>query len=240
MQANTMVEPKLPEWADLRELAALEGPCVSIYLSGHKAGTGSRPVKVRLRAMLTQAESLLASHGVLPTDRESLLEPIRAQVDEADIGGGHGDGAAIFRTPRSLMQFRLAWDLEDQLAVEGRPLLTPLVRALETHRGFLLLALSKKNTRLLECGPSTQQSLDLPAGVPRGIDEYVGDEPPQQIQGQTGAGMTFSHDTYSEKQPRYLHDFCRTLLLCGFTHLQIVRQIDSCARSAGSLRSVVR
>jgi hypothetical protein len=210
MLANlTVEENSLPAMKNLRDLAGLDGTCVTLYLGGHRAGSGSRPMKVRLPAMLTEAERLLDERGVLPTDQESLLAPLRALAKDPDMGAGNGDGLAIFRTSRHLEQMTLPWEVADLVAVEGCPLLTPLVRGMESHREFLLLALSRKHTRLLECGPSGQHNLELPAVVPQGIE---GDfDPSQRTLGKTSAGVQFGYDTFSEKQPQHFHDFCRAL-----------------------------
>ena len=212
MQANMTVEPKaIPGRASLRQLAALEGPWLTIYLAGHKAGSGSRPMRVRMQALLGDAEQLLERRGVLPTDRESLLLPLRARLNEGDLGSGHGSGLVLFRNPSRFEEFWLPWEVEDLLAFESGPLLTPLVAGLQNHRRFLLLALSRKNTRMLECGPADQQSLPLPAGVPKGIDELEGFDTPDHARGQTGGGVKFGMDTSAEKLHLYLHDFCRAL-----------------------------
>jgi hypothetical protein len=210
MQANLTVEEKsLPAMKNLRELAGLEGTCVTLYLGAYRAGSGSRPMKVRLPAMLAEAERLLEERGVLPTDRERLLEPLRAMAKDPDMGAANGGGLAIFRTSRHFEQMPLPWDVADLVAVEGRPLLTPLVRGMESNREFLVLALSRKHTRLLECGPSGQRTLDLPAGLPEGIDADF--EPAERTLGKTSAGVQFGYDTFSEKQSQHFHDFCRSL-----------------------------
>ena len=212
MQANTVVEPEaVPVNKDLRDVAKMDGPCVTIYVGGHKAGSGSRPMKVRLPALLAEAERLLEERGVLPTDRESLMEPLRLRAGEVDLGSGHAGGLALLRSPRQFEQVWLAWDVEDRVVLEGYPLLTPISDALKSHRAFLLLAVSKKHTRMLDCGPSGQQPLALPAGVAQSLEEFEGFDKPDHNRGRTGAGASFTMDTSFEKQPNYLHDFCRAL-----------------------------
>lgn len=212
MQANTVVEPEaVPANKDLRELAKIEGPCVTIYVGGHKAGSGSRPMKVRLPALLAEAERLLEQRGVLPTDRQSLMEPLRERAGEVDLGSGHAGGLALLRSPRDFEQAWLPWDVEDKVVLEGYPLLTPMSEGMKSHRRFLLLAVSKKHTRLLDCGTAGQQPLTLPAGVAQSLEEFEGFDKPDHNRGRTGAGASFTMDTSFEKQPNYLHDFCRAL-----------------------------
>ena len=212
MQANTVVEPEaFPVDKDLRDLARIDGPCVTIYVGGHKAGSGSRSMKVRLPALLAQAERLMENRGVLPTDRESLMDPLRRRAGEVDLGSGHSGGLVLLRSPRGFEQVWLPWDVEDKVVLEGYPLLTPVSEAMKSHRRFLLLAVSKKHTRLLDCGPAGQQPLALPAGVAQSMEEFEGFDKPDHNRGRTGGGASFTMDTSFEKQPNYLHDFCRAL-----------------------------
>ena len=212
MQSNMTMEPKpAPAMADVRELAAIEGPWLTIYLAGYQAGSGSSPMRGRLQGLLGEAGQLLERRGVLPTDRESLLAPLYARLNEGDLGSGHGSGLVLFRNPSHLEEFWLPWEVDDLVALESGPLLTPLVSGLQNHRRFLLLALSRKHTRMLECGPAGQHGLPWPAGVPKSIDELEGFDKPDHARGQTGGGVKFGMDTSAEKLHLYLHDFCRTL-----------------------------
>jgi hypothetical protein len=212
MQTNTIVEPRAAVAGDLRELAAkLEGTCVTVYLAGHTAGSGTRPMRVRLRALLTEAEQVLERRGVLPTDRESLLAPLRERAAGTDMDGGHAEGLVLIRTTSRLEQYSLPWEVTDLVVVGGYPFLIPMAMGIETSREFLLLALSLKNTRLLECGPLNQRAVSLPDGVAKGLDEFEGFDRPDHGRGVTGAGVTFGRDTQAEKQHLYLHDFCRAL-----------------------------
>lgn len=210
MEANLMAEAK-PEAGVLRDLAQLEGTCVSVYLGPHRAGSGSRPMSVRLRGMMSEAEQLLNKRGVLPTDRDALLEPLRARAASPELEGGHGEGLALFRTSRRLEQMRLPWEVDDLLVVEGRPFLMPLAHALDKRPNFFILALSKQNTRLFECQPGSHRELELPGGVERGLHQFEGFDKQEANLGQTGAGVKFGFDTFSDKEPLYLHDFFRAL-----------------------------
>ncbi len=212
MQANmTREHGQPPAVVKPRELAeSLEGICATAYLSGHKAASGSRPMRVRLRSMIAEAERLLEKRGVLPTDRESLLEPLRQRMESPELEAGHANGTVLLRTTRRLETVALPWEVEDVVVVDSYPYLTPMLRGGATHREFLLLALSKKNTRLLECRPSAQHPIDLPAGVARGLEELQGFDKPEQSRGKA-AGVTFALDTFSEKEKLHLHDFCKAL-----------------------------
>jgi hypothetical protein len=212
MQANTILEPRTAAAADLRELAAkMEGTCVTIYLAGHKAGSGTRPMRVRLRRLLTEAEQVLEQRGILPTDRESLLAPLRERAASTDLNGGHAEGLVLIRSTSRFEQYSLPWEVNDLVVVGGYPFLIPMAWGIETGREFLLLALSLKNTRLLECGPLYQRPLSLPDGVAKGLEEFEGFDRRDHGRGVTGAGVTFGRDTAAEKQHLYLHDFCRAL-----------------------------
>ena len=220
MNATIPVEVKpAPSWGDLRELAELAGPCVTIYLAGHKAGSGSRPLRVRLHALLAKADEILEQRDVAPTDRERLLEPLKAMAGDAEMGAGHGDGMLVVRSSRVFRAFRLPWTVEDQLVVEARPFLRPLVPFLHPRRHFFLLALARQNTRLFECGPGSIRALPLPDGMPASIEEFEGFDGPENSLNSTpggqnagdSKGVRFGTSSYRDKQYHYLHDFCRAI-----------------------------
>ena len=148
-----------------------------------KLEVGSRPMRVRLRAMVTEADQLLEKRGVLPTDRQSLLEPLRERMASPELDSGHANGLAFLRTTRRFETVDLPWEVEDMVVVDGYPRLTPMVRGSAGHREFLLLALSKKHTRLLDCGPSQHHPIELPAGLPEGLQAFEGFDKPEQSRG---------------------------------------------------------
>lgn len=213
------VKPAPPSWGDLRELAEMAGPCVTLYLGGHKAGSGSRPMRVRLPALLTKAGEMLEQKGVAPTDRERLLEPLRALAADAGMAAGHADSLAVFRSSRVLRSFWLPWPVEDEAVVEARPCLRPLVPLLHPRRHFFLLALARQNTRLLECGPGFARVVPPPEGMPTSIEAFEGFDGPENSTGTSPAGQSaggskgirFGTSSFRDKQHHYLHDFCRAI-----------------------------
>lgn len=220
MNATTPVEVKpAPSWGDLRELAELAGPCVTLYLAGHKAGSGSRPMRVRLHALLTKAGEILEQRDVALTDRERLLEPLHAMAADTEMAAGHADGLAVFRSSRALRAFWLPWPVEDEVVVEARPCLRPLVPFLHPRRHFLLLALARQNTRLFECGPGFTRAMPLPAEMPTSIEAFEGFDGPENSLNASPSGRStgdakgvqFGTSSFRDKQHHYLHDFCRAL-----------------------------
>ncbi|MCC6538134.1 MAG: hypothetical protein IT162_11315 [Bryobacterales bacterium] len=210
MHGNTVLEAKTVA-PELRELASLEGICVSVYLSGHRGGAGSRPLRVRLNAMLAEAGRMLEQRGLGAADRDQLLAPLIARAGETDLDAGHKDALVMFRTPGRLVEFWMPGEVNDAVLVEGRPFLRPLLRLQEMLRPFLLLALSRKNTRLLLCRGAGVEALELPEGTAPGLRDFEGFDAPERTLGQAGAGVSFGTSTFHDKQHHYLHDFCRAL-----------------------------
>ena len=97
MHGNTVLEAKTVA-PELRELASLEGICVSVYLSGHRGGAGSRPLRVRLNAMLAEAGRMLEQRGLGAADRDQLLAPLIARAGEKfyrDSKTSHIEGTGL-------------------------------------------------------------------------------------------------------------------------------------------------
>lgn len=214
MHANTLLEAKTVA-PDLRELAALEGLCVSVYLSGHRAGAGSRPLNVRLHAMLAAAERSLEQRGLSEADRAELIAPLQARAGAPDMAAGHNETLVMFRTPNRFVEFWTPGEIADAVVVAGQPHLRPLIRVQESLRPFLLLALSRKNTRLLSCRGGSVEPVPLPAGTAASLREFEGFDAPERNLGHDGGraalGASFGTGSFHDKQPQYLHDFCRAL-----------------------------
>jgi hypothetical protein len=206
----TAVERNPITFEELRGLAREEGPCLTLLLSPHHPGSGTRPVAVRLRAMLADADSNLSQRGVLPTDRDSILAPLRKLLEDAEFHSGNTESFALFRNPRLLVQTRLPWMVTDQVLVEGRFALTPLLERIHSPFDFYLLALSRNRVRLLDCGWQRCEEMAPPEGMPLNLDDFLAlDQSDNNRQlNRSPGGATFGEAAEREKLPQRLHDFC--------------------------------
>ena len=223
MQTNVTVphavEGDIPTLAHVRELSQFTGPCVSIYLAGHQAGSGSGPWSVRLRRMIEEIDSELKNRWVTPSDRADLLDPLRALLADPEIGKGHHGGLAVFRSPRAFSMLRLPWEPVEGYFVEQRFMIMPLVAALDGRERFFLLNLALHSVELKESLYGECQAVPLPAGTPTHLDEFMAyDVEDHRLANLStagpGVGATtgiFGTKTLAEKRHLHLHDYCRAI-----------------------------
>lgn len=223
MQTNVAVPhataSDLPTMAHVRELSQFTGPCVSIYLAGHQAGSGSGPWSVRLRTMIDEINAVLKKRFVASSDRADLLEPLRSLLADPDIGKGHNGGLAVFRSPRAFTVFRLPSELPEGCFIEQRFMLLPLIGMLNGRERFFLLNLALHSVKLMECLHGEYLEVTLPPGTPTHIDEFTAlDIEDHRLTNASSAGPgmggtpgTFGTKTTLEKRYLHLHDYCRAI-----------------------------
>ncbi len=205
----TTTDRAMPVMADLRRLAGESGASVSILLGPHRAGSGTRPAAVRLRALLHEAEATLEARGKNEADRRALLDPLMEMLEDPEFAGGHHQSFALFRNARMSVQYRLPWEAEDGVRVEGRFALTELAAQMGVAREFLLLALSRKRVRLFECDEHDCTERALPGDVPDNLEEFLAlDLSEFKLKGRSPGGRTFGLGTERDKADRYFHDYC--------------------------------
>lgn len=152
---------------DIAELAAKrDGRLVSIYMPTSRVTYEPREDPLRLKELLSAAEEMLTAGGVRAPEARELLAPARSLVDDRLFWKAQGDGLALFLSSDFFRTYRLARSFDELLVVGDRFHLKPLLPLLAGDLRFYVLALSKNNTRLLQCTGHSSSELDIP-GVPR-------------------------------------------------------------------------
>lgn len=136
--------------AELEQLMRKEQQwCISIYLPTHRTGTEAQQDPLRLRNLLGEAEKLLSARGVGPRAVQKMLEPARELLQDSHFWQHQSDGLAIFLSSNSGRRYRLPLAFEEQLVVEGRFHIKPLLPLFTGDGQFYILALSQNRIRLL-------------------------------------------------------------------------------------------
>ena len=200
-----------PTAADLQMLSRAEGPCVTICLGPHVAGTGSRPSDAALKAMLLDVTQALHDCGVHPQDAASLLEPLEAMTTEPAMQMSHEHSLCLFRSPREFHCFSVRAVVEPGCHVEERFTLQPILAHLDYRSSFLLLALAAKHVRLLRCEGGEMSAVPFPAGVPESESEFTGEGPGEEHTKNHASGIKFGSSEGQEKSPHFLTDFMKAI-----------------------------
>lgn len=167
----TVPEPRLQN-DPAALLSAPARPCVSIYLPAHPVGAGDEPARIRLKNLLRQATERLGA-----PDADEILTPAYMLIDGAPGLGfwRHQEKAvALFLAPGFFQYVPIPFPVTERLEVGDRFVIRPLLPLLGGGT-FYVLALSRKEVRLLEVTDSDVRRMDL-GGVPQSLEEALGEQ----------------------------------------------------------------
>lgn len=142
------------------------GPCISLFLPTERAGVEAQQNFLRLSHLIREAESHLLLNNLPVQQRELLLEPIRALLDDEPFWLHPSDGLAAFRSQDFFRTYWLPGRYKEQAIVTDHFYLKPLLPLLTGDGRFYLLALSHNHVRLLEGTRYSASEIALPEGVP--------------------------------------------------------------------------
>jgi len=176
--------------ADIKELAARKGPCVTIFIPDHHPGAqaGSRPALVR--DMIHGADVLLHHNKALRAQAGDMLAPLEgfAQAEEVESGG---PGFAIFAAPHHIDIFQMPGIGAASAGVASHFALLPLVERVYTPQEFCILGLSTKHLRLLRYRGGTCEDIPLPPQVPESVEAAGGFKAPDHdLENRSTAGVS--------------------------------------------------
>ncbi len=174
--------------AELEALAQRrDSVCVSIYAPMLKAGPETQQNPIRFKNLVRQAGAVLEERGLSPQDARALLEPASALIDDTPFWQHQSDGLAVFVARDFFRSYRLALDVRELVTVEERFHLKPMLPLLSGDGRFYVLALSQKQTRLLEATRDRVRDVDL-GDLPTSLTDALGYEVEEtHIQYHTGA-----------------------------------------------------
>ena len=236
---------------DLKRLAAVSGPCLTIFeplrgahLQGTKPDTG-------ITAAIQKAGRLLTEHGFAPENRDEMLRPLSKVASNTDWTGRKGS-LVLFRAPGFTMANFWPEVLAPRVHFGPEFFVLPLLPGLQGKQDFWLLALSIKKVRLFRGSRSGLVEVVLPKDVPKSLSQDEAfDQPDHSLRGRSTAGpsvgtmkgVQFGTGSAKELQADYLHDFFKAidrgihpiltrnrkpLILAGVTReLAIYRRINS-------------
>ncbi|HCJ35479.1 MAG TPA: hypothetical protein DHV65_14440 [Ktedonobacter sp.] len=159
-----------------------QGPCISLFLPTHRSAMGTQQDLLRLKNQIREVENSLLLSKYHPAEKENLLKPLRALLEDEQFWLHPGDGLAIFRSPEVFHFHHLPVCLQEQVIVSDHFYLKPLLPFLTNDARFYILALSQKDVRLLECTRYSVREVNLPEAVPKSLAEALKyDDPDNQV-----------------------------------------------------------
>jgi hypothetical protein len=163
---------------DLDELIETrEGPFLSIFMPAVHAGHEVRQNPTRFKNLLTRAERLLAE-GEGSAAAPDLLAPLRKLLHDTLFWANQSRGLALFSSPGLTRIYRIPSAFREIVTVADHFHVKPLIGFLRLEQKFYVLALSKKEVRLIECTLQGAVEVNVP-DLPKGMDEALRYDDPQ-------------------------------------------------------------
>ncbi len=157
---------------DIVELVGRQdGPCVSIFMPTHQV-THDGSDALLLRHLLDRAEQLLLDEGLATEAAGRTLAPGRALLADTDFWAHQSHGLAVFLSPGRSRIHQVPLPLTEDVVVDDRYHVRPLLDLVTSDGRFHVLALSQHHVRLLACTRETVVPVPLPL-VPQGLAEAL-------------------------------------------------------------------
>lgn len=215
---------------DLRELAAGDGPCLSVFLPTARHGPDTLEGPVRLRNLLRRAETDLDRPGTDHETAERIVEPLRALIDDSPFWQHQSDGLALYGSATAHRHFRVPIRFGEAVVVGSRFHLLPLWRLAAGDDRFVIVALSQNAVRIFEATRQTIHERE-PGPVPTSLAEALAHEDPErQLQSRSVGGTAVQfhgHGAGAETDKATLERYFRAVdrgldELLGSTHQPVV------------------
>ncbi|MEQ8152661.1 MAG: hypothetical protein ABRQ32_07140 [Smithellaceae bacterium] len=160
------------ERKDLSMLIEERDLCVSIFLPTHRKAAEIQQDPIRLSNALSEAEKKLQELGMRAPEAKALLDPARRLVDYPFFWRHQSDGLAIFVSPNVFRCYRLPRQFDELLVVTRRFHIKPLLSLFAADGLFYILALSKKQVRLLQASRYNVMPIDV-EDMPKGLADVL-------------------------------------------------------------------
>jgi len=141
-------------------------PCVSLFMPTHRTGRERQQDTIRLKNLLTQAHKAMRERGESMARVEKILEPLYELRMNEEFWRHRSDGLACFCAPDFHETYRVPLEVKEQLFINDRFHVRPLLPLLRYGARILVLALSQDSARLVEATRDSVREIDLP-GVRR-------------------------------------------------------------------------
>jgi len=174
---------------DFQELVRRqEDPSVSIYLPLQRGGADAKQNQIRLKNAIREATDRLEEVGLRACEAEELLEPASQLLHDSPFWKNDADGLALFLADDFSRYYRVPTDFPERVVVSSWFHIKPLIPLVSNDGKFYVLALSKKQVRLLQCTHYSQREVPLPNNTPTSIDdELEGEVREKHLQHHTGS-----------------------------------------------------
>ncbi|WP_347273724.1 hypothetical protein [Candidatus Kuenenia sp.] len=169
-------------------------PCLSLYLPTHRYHPDNQQDPIRFGNLVKALEKSLLQQ--FPKDEiRSLLEPFLALADDGNFWNHTLDGLAVLRARGMFRVYKLQRPVAELAVVADSFHTKPLMRILQSADRYHVLGLNRKELKLFEGNRDALDEIEPVEGVPRTINEALGEEltePHQTVASYGGVGAGHS------------------------------------------------
>lgn len=201
-----VIRPAAPTQERVRELAAQQGTCLTVYLPPHRPATPGTTARTAVRAAMQTAGARLRERGIRGPDIEELLRPLVDLAAQEEFERGHAESWAIFRSASTLEYLRAPAMWNEQVVTGERFLVLPVLAWLGRQRECLLLAVTHKGVRLYRFEDGRLEAIALPPAVPALFDEERMRNAAEHGAGRS-AGVHFGVTATADRAHRMYRDY---------------------------------
>jgi hypothetical protein len=160
----------------IADLAAdRQPPCLSLYQPTHRSHPDNKQDPIRFRNLVKELEtSLRQTYPAVET--RLFLEPFEALAHDYEFWNHTLDGLAVMGGLGLFQVFQLQRPVAELAIVADSFHTKPLRRFLQTVGRYQVLGLSLQRIQLFEGNRDVLDEIELAPGVPRTINEALGDE----------------------------------------------------------------
>jgi len=167
-----------------------ESPCISLYMPTHRSHPENQQDPIRYRNMLRSLETSL-SEKYDKREVQTLLEKFERIAKDAQFWNHRTEGLAIFASSEMFQIFDLQRSVKELLVVADSFHTKPLLRQLQSADRFQVLSVNRHTAKLYEGNRDGLDEIELADGVPRTLEDALGDEltEPHLTVGSYGGGL---------------------------------------------------
>ncbi|MFO7847397.1 MAG: hypothetical protein R6V27_12600 [Balneolaceae bacterium] len=189
-------------------------PLISVTMPTHRKGEEIKQDPIRFKNLLNSVSDKLINMGLKQTEIDEFLNPARELLEKPMFWSHQDHGLVVYLAKDHFDYYQLPYEVEEKAYVNTHFLITPILPMVSMDGTFNVLAISRKNSRLLRCTRNETEDI-TPQNVSTNVDDYLEVTQEKELQFHTGAdgnqAMFFGHGGGEEDQKAVLEAYFREL-----------------------------